>query len=148
MLDRLMARLSEKHHGELDAEEVRISVAALLAAMERSDLEETPGEDIASDEALMVMFKIDRTAAIALLDKGKTAEDASVDTFQFTRLIKSTFDDDARAELLGELWRVAHADKVPTAREIAFIGKMAHLLDVSERAADLARRNVDLERKL
>ncbi len=140
MLEKLLTRLKQGHDDAVSDHEIQIAIAALLVALENSDGTDGPDEDTPIDEVLMVRYGLDRKSAEAIRRDGAAAELASLDTFEFTHILKSELDDRARADLIEDCWRVATTDRPANAAEIGYIGRMVHLLDVSEHAARAARQ--------
>src|SRR5688572_15819078 len=112
MLADLLRRLSGRPENDtlLPAEDQRIAVAALLVIAAHADHNYVDVERVQIERALADRYGFDAAASAALRAQGEAAEDAAVDIYRFTSLVKAGVPYEERAGVIEAMWRVILAD--------------------------------------
>jgi uncharacterized tellurite resistance protein B-like protein len=119
---------------EHDAEHrLRLATAALLIEVTRADHVIGDEELETVKHALVTLFDLsgDETAALVELAEKEARESSS--HYEFTSLIKNSFDAETKTTIVEMLWRVVFADNHMDKYEEAMVRKIADLLYVSHR---------------
>jgi uncharacterized tellurite resistance protein B-like protein len=118
---------------------VHVAAAALLLELAHADGEFSPEEQAHIHEALERHFGLDHDTALQLLALADEERRASVDHFQFTRVVKEQFDTAQRVLLAEVMWGVILADGEIAAHENYLVRKMANLLELQPAFLSQAR---------
>ncbi|GAB6042455.1 tellurite resistance TerB family protein [Endothiovibrio diazotrophicus] len=114
-----------------DAEHTRrLAVAALLLEMARMDEEVTTEESAAVERTVREQFGLREGESRALLALAEKEREASVDYFQFTRLINDHGSAEEKRWIVEALWRIAFADGHLDRYEEHLVRRLADLLYV------------------
>ena len=89
----------------------------------------------------------DDAATDELIAQATTAEQDSVDLYQFTRLLNGTLDEEGRARIIEMMWQVAYADGHVSEFQDNLIWRAADLLGVSSRERIALRQRIATSRK-
>ncbi|WP_337185435.1 TerB family tellurite resistance protein [Phenylobacterium sp.] len=138
-LKKLLATTSTS---ELQPEDARASIAALLVMAARADDHYTQHEIDVIEHALAERFKLDPAAAAQLREEGETAEAEAIDLYQFTRAIKVAVPLEDRVALVETLWRVILSDAERDPHEEALMRQIVDRLGLSPMDSALARQRV------
>ncbi len=142
MLKDLMKRLSGESAAPLPPEDARIAIAALLVIAAHADHHYHESERAMIERVLADRYGLDAAGAAALRAEGEAAEQASMDLYKFTSLIKQTIEYEQRASVLEALWRVVLADSDREAHEDTLMRRVTDLLGLDPRESHEARRRV------
>lgn len=141
MLADLLRRISGRSdESPLPAEDARIAVAALLVIAAHADHEYADAERTQIERVLAARYGIDADAATRLREEGEAAEQASMDLYKFTSLIKTAIPYEERASVLEALWRVVLADGEREAHEETLMRRVTDLLGLDPRESVHARQ--------
>lgn len=143
MLSNLLKRLSGADETPLAADETRVAVAALLVLAANADHEYTGVERTQIERVLADRFKLSAEQAAKLHVEGEAAEQASMDIYKFTSLIKRLIPYEERASVLEAMWRVVIADAVRDMHEETLMRRVTDLLGLDPRESIDARRRVE-----
>lgn len=127
---------------ELQPDDARIAIAAVLVMAARADESYEAAEKGVIDQVLAQRFGLSALEAAELRVQGEQVESEAIDLFQFTRAIKSAVPLEDRVAIMEALWRVVLADNIRDAHEDALMRQMADRLGLSERESALARQRV------
>ena len=119
---------------------LRLATAALFIETMRVDFHVTDDERDKLEAAVRDTLQLDAEETRELLSLAEQEVDASVELFQFTRLIDEAFTTEQKAQLVERLWRVALADAQIDRLEEHLVRKIANLLHVSHRDYIAAKR--------
>jgi uncharacterized tellurite resistance protein B-like protein len=141
MLADILRRLSGRPENDalLAADDQRIAVAALLVIAAHADQDYAEIERVHIERALAERYGLDATAAAALRVQGEAAEQASVDLYRFTSLVKAGVPHEERAAVLEIMWRVILADAKREPHEDALMRRVTDLLGLDLRDSVEAR---------
>ncbi|MEM7176152.1 MAG: TerB family tellurite resistance protein [Pseudomonadota bacterium] len=139
-LIRLFANPDADHN--LDGDDARTAVAALLVAAARADDTYDAEEAAAITRVLSRHFSIDTQAAEQLKRDGEAAFEQAADIVRFTRAIKRVVPVEERVRVIEAIWEVAYSDGARDDEENAIVRKLCGLLYVEDRDAGLARQRV------
>ncbi|HRP12407.1 MAG TPA: TerB family tellurite resistance protein, partial [Terricaulis sp.] len=120
----------------------RIAIAALLVIAAHADHHYHDAERAMIERVLADRYNLDAAAAQKLREEGEAAEQASMDLYKFTSLIKQTIEYEQRASVLEALWRVVLADAEREAHEETLMRRVTDLLGLDPRESIDARRRV------
>jgi uncharacterized tellurite resistance protein B-like protein len=128
-------------HGAID--ELHLAAAALLAEVAMAD-------DIGFDDAersaicalMSARFGLSESDAAALVSAAEDHAAESVNLVGLTRVIKDSFSEQERIELIEMIWEVVYADGVLHDYEDSLLRRIAGLIYVSDRDRGEARKRV------
>lgn len=129
-------------HTDLQPDDARTAIAAVLVMAARVDGNYEATEKAVIDQVLAQRFGLSAEAAVSLRAEGEQVESEAIDLFQFTRAIKTAVPLEDRIAIVEALWRVVLVDNVRDAHEDALMRQMADRLGLSERESALARQRV------
>lgn len=127
---------------EVQPEDARASIAALLVMAARADDHYTQHEVDVIEHALAERFSLDPLAAAQLRAEGETAEAEAIDLYQFTRAIRLAVPLEERLALVEALWRVILSDAERDPHEDALMRQIVDRLGLSPMDSALARQRV------
>ncbi len=117
--------------------QLQLAVASLLHEMMRVDSRQNPEESITAVAALVQMFGLPDSEALALLDEAGSQRLTSY--FDPASIIKRLLSLEQRTVLIENLWKVAFADADLDVYEDQFVRKIADLIYVPNTECMLAR---------
>ncbi len=125
--------------GTAPVTELALEVAglALLLEVARADHNSTREERRAIAVAAAQTFGVEATLTEALIADAEQAVEEAVSLLEFTNVLNTQLDQQAKYRLLEHLWRVAYADGSLDHYEEYYLRKIADLLYLSHR--DLIR---------
>lgn len=129
-------------HTDLQPEDARAAIAAVLVMAARADGQYDAGEQLMIDRVLAARFKLNPDQTKGLREEGEAAEAEAIDLYQFSRSIKAAIPHDDRVAIIEELWRVVLADGVRDPHEDSLMRQMTDRLGLSDMDSQLARRRV------
>ena len=139
--EKRIAPLGASARADAEAEHrIRLATAALFGEIMRADFQVTPEERRDLEAVVRDTFELDAAETRELLGLAEAEVDASVELFQFTRLIDESFTPAQKAQLVERLWRLALADAHVDRLEEHLVRKIANLLHVSHRDYIAAKR--------
>lgn len=131
----MLAKIKQFFSAELDIkngdnqqETLQLAAAALLIELSRADFQQDPQEQSAIEAALKKCFTLDSQQLQSLIDLAEQENREAISLYQFTSLIKDTYDMTQRFELVKMLWQVAVADGEISKYEDHLIRKISDLL--------------------
>lgn len=107
-----------------------LAVAVLLVETLRADFADSEAERLAAAGILRDMFGLTDGQRDALLQEAEVEARRAVSLHAFVAELNATLDADAKRELIGAMWRVAHADGRVHPEEELLIRRVADLLYV------------------
>jgi len=142
MLADLLRRLAGRPENDalLPPEDQRVAVAALLVIAAHADHVYADVERVQIERVLADRYALDPEAAAALRAQGEVAENASVDLYRFTSLVKAGVPYEERAAVIEAMWRVVLADAEREQHEEALLRRVTDLLGLDPRDSVDARR--------
>ncbi|HVR30552.1 MAG TPA: TerB family tellurite resistance protein [Thermoanaerobaculia bacterium] len=139
--DKRIAPLASSARASTESEHrLRLATAALFIETERADFRVTDAERRKLETAVRDTLELDDEETRELIALAEQEVDASVELFQFTRLIDQAFTPEQKVHLVERLWRVALADAQVDSLEEHLVRKIANLLHVSHRDYIAAKR--------
>jgi uncharacterized tellurite resistance protein B-like protein len=142
MFSSLLKRLSGDDEAPLKPDETRVAIAALLVLAANADHDYSVVEKAQIERALADRFKLNESQAAALRADGEAAEQAAMDMFKFTSLIKRLIPYEERASVLEAMWRVVLSDGMREMHEDTLMRRVTDLLGLDPRESVEARRRV------
>ena len=143
MFGQLLSRLTADQPAPLGAEDVQISLAALLVRVAKSDGSYDAAEIALIDGVLCDRFDLTPTAAGELRAQAEVMEMEAPDTVRFTRAIKDAVPYEERAQVVETLWELVLADGERDHEEDALMRLVAPMLGINDRDSALARQRVE-----
>jgi len=142
MLDRLIEFLSGREAPALEesADDLQLSVAALLIEAAHMDSSFDDAERATIERLLAKRFDLDHEAVQSLIAQAQKKVEHSAQYFPFTHQITKRLSAEQRAEIIEMLWKVAYSDGVLDPYEDALVRQIAGLIHVPDRERGLARR--------
>jgi uncharacterized tellurite resistance protein B-like protein len=129
-------------HTDLQPDDARVAIAAVLVMAARADDDYRPEEQAMIDRVLMTRFKVSADVARGMREEGEEVEAEAIDLYQFTRSIKQAVPHEDRIAVVEELWRVVLADNVRDPHEDALMRQLVDRLGLSPMDSALARQRV------
>lgn len=129
-------------HTELQPEDARLAVAAVLVMAARSDGKYDDHEAAIIDRVLGKRFGLTAELARGLREQGEEAEGEAIDIYQFTKAIKEAIPHDDRVGIIEELWGVILSDGVRDPLEDSLMRQIVDRLGLSPMDSALARQKV------
>jgi uncharacterized tellurite resistance protein B-like protein len=129
-------------HTNLQPEDARSAIAAVLVMAARADGHYDDREQAMIDEVLKRRFGLTPEQTKGLREDGEAAEAEAVDLYQFTKAIRETIPHEDRVAIIEELWRVILADGVRDPHEDSIMRQMTDRLGLSPMDSALARQKV------
>ncbi|EPX86664.1 Uncharacterized protein putative in bacteria [Rubellimicrobium thermophilum DSM 16684] len=143
MFESLLRRLLAPGPAPLPDPDARLSLAALLVRLARSDGDYGPAELARIDAVLCSRYGLSPFEAARLRAEAERLEAEAPDTVRFTRAIKDHVPHEDRLGIIEALWEVALADGRRDAEENGLMRLVAPLLGIDDVASALARQRVE-----
>jgi uncharacterized tellurite resistance protein B-like protein len=122
------------------ADELELSVAALLIEAARMDNDFDAAERATIERLLMDKFKLSAAEARSLIEQADEAVRDSTQVFPFTRQICESMSLEDRTQIIEMLWKVVYADGVLDPYEDMLLRRIAGLIYVPDRERGMARQ--------
>ncbi|RYD62065.1 MAG: TerB family tellurite resistance protein [Verrucomicrobiaceae bacterium] len=129
-------------HAELQPEDARLAVAAVLVMAARADGKYDGHEAAIIDRVLGKRFGLTAELARGLREQGEEAEGEAIDIYQFTKAIKEAIPHDDRVSIIEELWGVILSDGERDPHEDSLMRQIVDRLGLSPMDSALARQKV------
>ena len=129
-------------HAELQPEDARLAVAAVLVMAARADGKYDDHEAAIIDRVLGKRFGLNADLARGLREQGEEAEGEAIDIYQFTKAIKEAIPHDDRVSIIEELWGVILSDGERDPHEDSLMRQIVDRLGLSPMDSALARQKV------
>ena len=129
-------------HAELQPEDARLAVAAVLVMAARADGKYDDHEAAIIDRVLGKRFGLNAELARGLREQGEEAEGEAIDIYQFTKAIKEAIPHDDRVSIIEELWGVILSDGERDPHEDSLMRQIVDRLGLSPMDSALARQKV------
>ena len=120
--------------------DLQVAACAMLLEMAHADDEFSADERRHIEEALGRHFDLPEAEVHALVDLAEQERREATDLFQFTAVIKQSYDEGQRMALAEVLWRVVFADGRLSEHEQYLMRKLSNLLDLRPGYLAEARR--------
>lgn len=135
-----LRRLTAPTPETLPDEDARLTLAALLVRVARSDNDYAQVEIERIDRILMTRHGLSPFEAADLRARAEILESEAPDTVRFTRAIKSAVPHEDRLAVVEALWQVALADGERDQHEDTLLRVVTNLLGINDRDSALARQ--------
>jgi uncharacterized tellurite resistance protein B-like protein len=132
--------MNEGENKKLDAREIEIASAALLAHCAKADGEQSAKETAHLKTVLGQRFDLTQEEIDSVIEVAEARERDAIDLHQFTRVLHRSLDRDARIHMVQLLWEIADADGQIDSDERRMVSLTAQLLDVEVHDAVAARQ--------
>ena len=119
---------------------LHVAACAMLLELAHADDEFSAEERRHIEEALGRHFDLPPDEVQALIELAEQERRQATDLFQFTAVIKESYDEGQRMALAEVLWRVVFADGQLSEHEHYLMRKLSHLLDLRPGYLAEARR--------
>ncbi len=143
MFGSLLNRLTATEPEQLNDQDARLSLTALLVRIARSDGDYAQAEIDQIDRVLTHRYGLSAFEATDLRKQAEQLESEAPDTVRFTRAIKDAVPYEARADVIEALWAVVLADGERDTAENSIMRMAANFLGVNDRDSALARQRVE-----
>lgn len=125
-----------------DTRRLHIAACALLLELAHADDEFSDSERLHIEAVLRRHFDLDQETARELMELAAREQDQAIDLYQFTSLIRSSYDLGQKTLLAEIMWGVILADGEIARHEAYMLRKIANLLDLEPGYLAAARRRV------
>lgn len=126
-----------------DEEETRrlhVAACALLLELATADDEFSEAERLHIEAVLRRHFDLDQETALELMELASREQEEAIDLYQFTSLIRSSYDLGQKTLLAEIMWGVILADGEIARHEAYMLRKIANLLDLEPGYLAAARK--------
>jgi uncharacterized tellurite resistance protein B-like protein len=120
-----------KNEKQATAHDVRVATCALFVEMARIDEKFTQAEVDTILSILREKYGLSREHADALMAEADKELEASVDLWQFARLINENYSVDEKIEIIETLWQMVYVDGKMDRYEHYLMSKLKNLLRLS-----------------
>lgn len=136
MFERLMAFLNSlggDHAPAIEPDSVAVAVIALALNVIQADGVVAKSEEDVLESVIRSYFNLSKGEFDVMLAAAKREEEDAVDFFRFTSRINRALDERQKAEFIGMLWQIVHADNDRNELEDHLVWRIAELIGVSGR---------------
>jgi len=140
MLKNILKIFADDNVSQLEPDDARLAITALMIRVARSDDDYSKAELNNIISLISARFKLSNDEANELLKEAELVEEQAPDTVRFTKSIKSAIDFDDRIAIIEDLWSVVLTDSFRDTNEDALIRTVVSLLGVSDKDSAFARQ--------
>ena len=140
MLKNILKIFADDNVSQLEPDDARLAITALMIRVARSDDDYSKAELNNIISLISARFKLSNAEANELIKKAELVEEQAPDTVRFTKSIKSAIDFDDRIAIIEDLWSVVLTDSFRDTNEDALIRTVVSLLGVSDKDSAFARQ--------
>jgi uncharacterized tellurite resistance protein B-like protein len=130
-----------------EPDEAAVAILALALHVIHADgiVEEREYEVLENE--IRSYFNLSRGEYSEMLATARQQEESAIDLFRFTSRINRALDERQKAEFIGLLWQIVHADDKRNELEDHLVWRIAELIGVSDRNRVQARQDVERQIK-
>jgi uncharacterized tellurite resistance protein B-like protein len=146
MFDRLMAFLNSLGGDQSPAaapDSVAVAVVALALHVVHADGVTADVENEVLESSIRSYFNLSKGEFDVMLKAATEEEEQAIDLFRFTSRINRALDGKQKAEFIGLLWQIVHADNDRNELEDHLVWRIAELIGVSGR--DRINKRLEVE---
>ena len=140
MLKNILKICADDNVSQLEPDDARLAITALMIRVARSDNDYSKAELNNIISLISARFKLSNAEANELIKEAELVEEQAPDTVRFTKSIKSAIDFDDRIAIIEDLWSVVLTDSFRDTNEDALIRTVVSLLGVSDKDSAFARQ--------
>tara|TARA_B100001142_G_scaffold224278_1_gene222395 strand:+ start:757 stop:1194 length:438 start_codon:yes stop_codon:yes gene_type:complete len=140
MLKNILKIFADDNISQLEPDDARLAITALMIRVARSDDDYSKAELNNIISLISARFKLSNDEANELIKEAELVEEQAPDTVRFTKSIKSAIDFDDRIAIIEDLWSVVLTDSFRDTNEDALIRTVVSLLGVSDKDSAFARQ--------
>ena len=140
MLKNILKIFADDNVSQLEPDDARLAITALMIRVARSDDDISKAELNNITSLISARFKLSNDEANELIKEAELVEEQAPDTVRFTKSIKSAIDFDDRIAIIEDLWSVVLTDSFRDTNEDALIRTVVSLLGVSDKDSAFARQ--------
>ncbi|MAT00192.1 MAG: hypothetical protein CML41_01610 [Rhodobacteraceae bacterium] len=140
MLKNILKIFADDNISQLEPDDARLAITALMIRVARSDDDYSKAELNNIISLISARFKLSNGEANELIKEAELVEEQAPDTVRFTKSIKSAIDFDDRIAIIEDLWSVVLTDSFRDTNEDALIRTVVSLLGVSDKDSAFARQ--------
>jgi uncharacterized tellurite resistance protein B-like protein len=140
MLKNILKIFADDNVSQLEPDDARLAITALMIRVARSDDDYSKAELNNIISLISARFKLSNAEANELIKEAELVEEQAPDTVRFTKSIKSAIDFDDRIAIIEDLWSVVLTDSFRDTNEDALIRTVVSLLGVSDKDSAFARQ--------
>jgi uncharacterized tellurite resistance protein B-like protein len=140
MLKNILKIFADDNVSQLEPDDARLAITALMIRVARSDDDYSKAELNNILSLISARFKLSNDEANELIKEAELVEEQAPDTVRFTKSIKSAIDFDDRIAIIEDLWSVVLTDSFRDTNEDALIRTVVSLLGVSDKDSAFARQ--------
>ncbi|MDG1879847.1 MAG: TerB family tellurite resistance protein [Paracoccaceae bacterium] len=140
MLKNILKIFADDNVSQLEPDDARLAITALMIRVARSDDDYSKAELNNIISLISARFKLSNDEANELIKEAELVEEQAPDTVRFTKSIKSAIDFDDRIAIIEDLWSVVLTDSFRDTNEDALIRTVVSLLGVSDKDSAFARQ--------
>jgi uncharacterized tellurite resistance protein B-like protein len=133
--------------GQKTDHDIRVATCALFVEIARIDGKFTPEEMETVISILKEKYSLSQEHIDALIAEAEKELEASVDLWQFARLINENYSNAEKVEIIETLWRIVYVDGKMDEYEHYLMNKLKNLLRVSHGQLIDAKLKVLKEKK-
>jgi len=122
---------------------LQVAACALLLELAHADDEFTPAERDHIEAVLRRHFALDEETARELLELAELERQSAIDLYQFTNLVRSSYDLGQKTLLAEVMWGLVMMDGEVARHEAYMLRKIANLLDLEPGYLAAARKRAE-----
>ena len=127
MLKNILKIFADDNVSQLEPDDARLAITALMIRVARSDDDYSKAELNNIISLISARFKLSNDEANELIKEAELVEEQAPDTVRFTKSIKSAIDFDDRIAIIEDLWSVVLTDSFRDTNEDALIRTVVSL---------------------
>jgi uncharacterized tellurite resistance protein B-like protein len=127
----------------VEPDSVTVAVIALALNVIHADGIVAEAENDALERVIRNYFNLSKGEFEALLTAARVEEEHAVDLFRFTSRLNRALDAQQKAEFIGMLWQIVHADSQRSELEDHLVWRISELIGVSGRERINQRRDAE-----
>jgi uncharacterized tellurite resistance protein B-like protein len=132
---------------KVEPDETAVAIVALALHVIHADGIVEDKENQVLETEIRAYFNLSKGEYEEMHAAAKQQEESAIDLFRFTSRINRALDESQKADFIGLLWQIVHADDKRNELEDHLVWRIAELIGVSGRARVEKRQDVERERK-
>ena len=130
-----------------EPDDTAVAIVALALHVIHADGVVEARENAVLETEIRAYFNLSKGEYEEMLDAARRQEESAVDLFRFTSRINRALDERQKAEFIGLLWQIVHADDKRNELEDHLVWRIAELIGVSGRVRIDRRQDAERQTK-
>lgn len=130
-----------------EPDDTAVAIVALALHVIHADGVVEERENVILETEIRAYFNLSKGEYEEMLDAARRQEESAIDLFRFTSRINRALDERQKAEFIGLLWQIVHADDKRNELEDHLVWRIAELIGVSGRVRIDRRQEAERQTK-